>query len=214
MKKKVYLSADAADDLKEYLDSRGFEIAEFGPIAWLPEGIACHPDLVYCRLTEDVLFCGDSARLSAKYPGDIIYNACSTGKYFIHNLKYTASELIAAAREAELTLIDVPQGYAKCSIAVVSENAVITYDRGIAAAIEAAINVLLVEPGHINLPGYSTGFIGGCTGLDTVHNELVFNGDLSTHPDGDRIREFAAVHGVAVRDFPGRPLTDIGSIVF
>lgn len=214
MKKKVYLSADAADDLKEYLDSRGFEIAEFGPIAGLPEGIACHPDLVYCRLTEDMLFCGDSARLSAKYPGDIIYNACSTGKYFIHNLKYTASKLIAAAREAELTLIDVPQGYAKCSIAVVSENAVITYDRGIAAAVEAAINVLLVEPGHINLPGYSTGFIGGCTGLDTVHNELVFNGDLLTHPDGDRIREFAAVHGVAVRDFPGRPLTDIGSIIF
>jgi hypothetical protein len=253
MKKKVYLSADAADDLREYLDSRGFEIAEFGPIAGLPEGIACHPDLVYCRLTEDMLFCGDSARLSAKYPGDIIYNACSTGKYFIHNLKYTASELIAAAREAELTLIDVPQGYAKCSIAVVSENAVITYDRGIAAALShytagatgleptgisqctersasaAASNktvgscnstkhhgleVLLVEPGHINLPGYSTGFIGGCTGLDTVHNELVFNGDLLTHPDGDRIREFAAVHGVAVRDFPGRPLTDIGSIIF
>ena len=276
----VRVSAIAETELKDYLCGRGFEISEFGPIAGLPDGIACHPDLVYCRLfhgdntafesnspIKDLaqlssitgsidrgLFRGDARRLSADYPEDIIYNACSTGKYFLHNLKYTAPELLAAAKAARLELIDIPQGYAKCSIAVVSENAIITYDRGIAAAIEAtggkilahgnasgsalsanlhktmsshidfaktnesrirtAISVLLIEPGHINLPGYNTGFIGGCTGLDFIHNELIFNGDLSLHPDGDRIREFVESHGVTIKDFPGRPLTDIGSIIF
>ena len=215
--KTAYISAVADAELKEYLRGRGFEISEFGPIEGLPEGIACHPDLVYCRLTQSSLFCGDESHLKPQYPGDVLYNACSTGKYFLHNLKYTAPELLEAARAAGLELIDIPQGYAKCSIAVVSENAIITYDRGIAAAIEAAggiLDVLLVEPGHIELPGYSTGFIGGCTGLDFIHNELIFNGDLSLHPDGDSIREFVESHGVTIKDFPGRPLTDIGSIIF
>lgn len=213
----VRVSAAAEAELKEYLCGRGFEISEFGPIEGLPEGIACHPDLVYCRLTQGNLFRGDESHLKPQYPCDVLYNACSTGKYFLHNLKYTAPELLEAARSAGLELIDIPQGYAKCSIAVVSETAIITYDRGIAAAIEAAggiLDVLLVEPGHIKLPGYSTGFIGGCTGLDFIHNELIFNGDLSLHPDGDSIREFVESHGVTIKDFPGRPLTDIGSIIF
>ena len=242
--KTVYLSAIAEVELKDYLCGRGFKISEFGPIEGLSEGIACHPDLVFCRLfygdttafestsplqsSSDCfvsamglsgpgLFCGDESHLKPQYPGDVLYNACSTGKYFLHNLKYTAPELLEAARSAGLELIDIPQGYAKCSIAVVSETAIITYDRGIAATIKAAggiLDVLLIEPGHIELPGYSTGFIGGCTGLDYIHNELIINGDLSLHPDGDRIREFVESHGVTVRDFPGRPLTDIGSIIF
>ena len=215
--KTVYLSAVAEVELKDYLCGRGFKISEFSPFEGLPEGSACHPDLVYCRLTRSDLFRGDEQRLGADYPGDIIYNACSTGKYFLHNLKYTAPELLSAAKAAGLELIDIPQGYAKCSIAVVSETAIITYDRGIASAIKTVgctLEVLLITPGHIKLPGYNTGFIGGCTGLDYIHNELIFNGDLSLHPDGDSIREFVESHGVTIKDFPGRPLTDIGSIIF
>ncbi len=213
MFEKVYLSAQAEDDLKEYLRAQGYEIESSGPVGVLPEGISCHPDLAFCRLTPDALFCGDISRLGAKYPADIIYNACSTGKYFIHSLKHTAQALLNVAKVSGLRLVDVPQGYAKCSIAVVSEDAIITYDRGIAEA-ASELEVLLIKPGHINLPGYNTGFIGGCTGLDTYRKELVFNGDLSMHPDGDRIRDFVTAHGVTVKDFPGRPLTDIGSIIF
>ena len=108
--KTIYLSAASDSELKDYLRSRKFEISEFGPIEGLPEGIACHPDLLYCRLTQGELFRGDEGRLSADYPGDIIYNACSTGKYFLHNLKYTAPELLAAAKAAGIEFIDIPQG--------------------------------------------------------------------------------------------------------
>ncbi len=240
---KVYLSAEAGDDLREYLRSQGFDIESFGPVSVLPGGLACHPDLAFCRLTPDALFCGDISRLGAEYPADIMYNACSTGKYFIHNLKYTAPALLNVAKVTGLQLIDVPQGYAKCSISVVSEDAIITYDCGIAGALKNAVDgcvvieesncasaeldgaagcvgsaavlkVLLIEPEHIVLPGYNTGFIGGCSGLDTKHGELIFNGDLGSHPDGERIRAFAKACGVKVKDFPGRPLVDIGSIVF
>ncbi len=258
---KVYLSAEAGEDLREYLRSQGFDIESFGPVSVLPEGLACHPDLAFCRLTSDALFCGDISRLGAEYPADIMYNACSTGKYFIHNLKYTAAALLNVAKVTGLQLIDVPQGYAKCSISVVSEDAIITYDRGIAGALKDAVDgcvviegsnfdsadlsasanldgaagcadsadldgaagcadsaavlkVLLIEPEHIELPGYNTGFIGGCSGLDRKHGELIFNGGLDSHPDGGRIRAFAKACGVKVKDFPGRPLVDIGSIVF
>ncbi len=211
---EVYLSAIAEDELKEYLLRQGFKVNAFGALVAMPKGIANHPDLVYCRLTKEVLFKGDESKLGAAYPDDIRYNACSTGKYFIHNLKYTDSRLLQEAEAAGLKLINVPQGYAKCSIAVVSEDTIITYDKGIAKIAEKEMDVLLIEEGHIELWGYNTGFIGGCSGLDPIHNELIFNGDLSQHPDYLKIREFVKAHGVKIKDFKGRPLTDIGSVIF
>ena len=78
----------------------------------------------------------------------------------------------------------------KCSIAIVDENSIITYDAGIAKACEGIedLSVLLVQPGFVRLDGYDTGFIGGTCGR--VGDELVFNGDLSSHPDFPRILEF------------------------
>jgi hypothetical protein len=94
----------------------------------------------------------------------------------------------------------------------VDEDSIITYDRGIAKAAEAAgINVLTVDPGHVELPGYDTGFIGGTSGR--VGDEIIFNGDLSAHPDCQAIRQFIEERGLKVRYFSGYPLRDIGSII-
>ncbi|MBQ1825580.1 MAG: hypothetical protein II113_03075, partial [Firmicutes bacterium] len=42
---------------------------------------------------------------------------------------------------------------------------------------------------------------------------LVFNGDLSAHPDYRAITDFASEHGVGVKFFADWKLTDIGSII-
>ena len=94
MTPKIILSKTAQPELTTYLGSLGYQVEPFGPIENVQEPLRCHPDMLHCRLNRDTVFTGDSARLSPAYPGDIIYNACSTGKFFIHNLKYTAPELL------------------------------------------------------------------------------------------------------------------------
>ena len=85
-----------------------------------------------------------------------------------------------------LELIPVKQGYAKCSLCIVSENAVITADEGLAYTLcRAGLDVLKIIPGCIRLPGYGYGFIGGCCGkLDAA--TMAFAGDPLTHPDGKK----------------------------
>ena len=211
--------------------------------------LACHPDLLLCKLgVSDAapLFQGDPARLSPVYPGDVRYNACCTGRYFIHNLKYTAPELLAAAgitaseilipkapasdpqtagtqviehgapaqanRAGSMIPVQVPQGYAKCSIVCVDETSIITYDAGITkACLAAGLKVLQIAPGHVRLPGYPTGFLGGASGR--VGREILFNGDLSVHPDFAAIRDFIESRGLSCVHFPDSPLTDVGSIL-
>ena len=112
-----------------------------------------------------------------------------------------------------MTLIDVGQGYTKCSIVVVAEDAIITYDEGIIRACSKypELEVLQVSPGFVRLDGYDTGFIGGCSGR--VGNEVLFNGNLFAHPDFQRIVTFIEKRGLTCRWFPDYKLTDIGSIL-
>ena len=213
------------------------------PLVRVAPPLACHPDLLLCKLgVSDAapLFQGDPARLSPAYPGDVPYNACCTGRYFIHNLKYTAPELLAAAgitisgtasgpqttgtqviehgasaqanRAGLMIPVQVPQGYSKCSIVCVDETSIITYDAGITKACrKAGLEVLQIAPGHVRLQGYPTGFLGGASGR--VGREILFNGDLSVHPDFAAIRDFIESRGLSCVHFPDYPLTDVGSIL-
>lgn len=142
------------------------------------------------------------------YPEEVAFNAACTGRYLICNPRYTAPEIL----DFDMELVDVAQGYAKCSIVIVDENSIITYDDGIARKARAhGLDVLTVSPGHVHLDGYKTGFIGGASGR--VNDQIVFNGDLTAHPDYERIKDFIESRGLRCIWFEGWPLTDIGSIV-
>lgn len=105
------------------------------------------------------------------------------------------------------------QGYAKCSAVPVTENAIITDDVAIASAAEKnGLEVLLVSKGDVLLPGREYGFIGGCCGL-IAPDIMLFNGDLSSHGDADRIRAFLSSFGVSAEETGHFPLTDIGGIL-
>ncbi len=209
--RRIYISQSACRPLTEYLSGKGLNLVFSREAVDSP--IGCHPDILRCHLKDGKVFHGDSRLLGPVYPADCIYNACSTGRFFIHNLKITDPQLLAAADECELTPIHTSQGYARCSALPVDENSIITFDRGIARSCRdhGGPQVLLVRPGHILLPGYDCGFIGGTGGR--VGNEVVFNGDLSAHPDFGAIRDFISERGLGLVYFKDEPLTDIGSVI-
>jgi len=210
-----HISSDADERLIEYLRSKEYCLEFFSSDMLVSNGISNHPDVFYCRLgiTDDApLVAAENDELGEGYPAEAAFNAACTGRFFIHNPECTNRRLSAAAKKLGFNFVDVRQGYTKCSTVVVDEDSIITYDKGIAAPCKkAGMNVLLVLPGHVVLNGYDTGFIGGTSGR--AGNEIIFNGDLSAHPDFKVIKEFIEDRGLTCKWFAEYPLTDIGSII-
>ena len=239
--KKVYLSRQVHPALTSYLTTHGYaiEVVDHEGVTYYP--VSTHPDIFMCRLgvwENPVIFPGNIEALTSSYPGNIIYNAVCTGKYFIHNLKYTDADLLNSAKawksalcgsaegvapSGELIIVNVPQGYTRCCCLPVDDTSFITSDRGIEKALTAAgADVLLIGKGHIELPGFDYGFIGGCAGHvmmpsgntcnDYMIPTILFNGDLSNHPDFESIIGFINKRNLNIAYFEDYPLTDIGSI--
>ena len=112
--------------------------------------------------------------------------------------------------------VHVPQGYSRCCCLPVDDNSFITSDAGIAKALSACnAHVLFIQKGHILLPGFDYGFIGGCAGHFSIDGKrtIIFNGDLSSHPDYRKIAAFIRDREVEIIYFDSYPLEDIGSIL-
>ncbi len=141
----------------------------------------------------------------AAYPGDVGLNACLIKNRLFCRAKYADEKLLGFAAEKGLEIINVKQGYAKCSVCIVDESHIITEDRSIHKAAEAfGVWSLLISPGHIRLEGFDYGFIGGASGkLDK--NTLAFTGTLKRHPDETRILCFLESCGVEPVFLTDRP---------
>ena len=145
---------------------------------------------------------------SADYPGDISLNACIVGKHLFHKLKHTDP-----AVTGQFELVNVNQGYTKCSVCILSDHAIITSDAGIAkSASLCGIEALLIKEGSIELAGFDHGFIGGAA-FKISKTKLAFTGTLDKHPDKAAILEFMQSHGIEPVFLTNEPLFDIGSAI-
>ncbi len=150
--------------------------------------------------------------IQSPYPKDCLLNFVDIGDYIICNKSILTKEIINLLPNKQI--IDVKQGYSKCSVCICKHNTVITDDISIFNALSQYVNVnlLLVDKGSVHINKYNYGFIGGCSGL-IDKDTLLFNGDLSTHSDFDKIVKFLYDNNVKYIDIKGKPLTDIGSII-
>lgn len=212
---EIFVSKYINTQVEKYIKSLGHSITKIENATTVLEPLACHSDMFMCKMgaaPESVVFHGMAAKLSPKYPDDVRYNAVSTGKYFIHNTAFTDRELLRLSKALSQTLINVRQGYTKCSTVVVDEDSIITYDKAIAMpALNAGLNVLLTKPGQVELPGFNEGFLGGCSGR--IDDEIIFHGNLSAHSDFKKIVDFIEKRNLKCKWFEDFPLTDIGSII-
>lgn len=168
---------------------------------------------------QNKIYMGNPDELNPSYPSEAMYNACISGDLFIHNLNITSPHLLNYARDIGLKLINVKQGYTRCNLLPVSTKAFITSDMGIYKVLKAEITdieVLLIKPDHVLLPGHKYGFLPGSGGIcqySTGEQAVLFNGDLSLHPDFLPIKNFIESNGKKAIWVEGKPLLDIGSII-
>ena len=206
----IYLSETAHPALREYLIGEGhsLKIIEDTKLTYYP--VSTHPDIYMCSMgTGRPVFFGCPEKIGSKYPENIRYNAACTGKFFIHNLRHTDPGLMKAAENT--VKINVSQGYTKCSVLIVDEDSIITSDEGIYKSCYGKLNVLLINPGHIRLRGFPYGFIGGTSGR--IGDTVIFNGDITRHPDYEKIAAFIESRDLKIKYFTSSELEDIGSII-
>ncbi|MCY6482773.1 hypothetical protein OW763_00175 [Clostridium aestuarii] len=230
--KKIILDYRTSDEEKENLLMLGYNILLCPPSEQLYNAVCGHPDmLIHILNKENVVVHRDmpkefttnlsklninimysNSSLTTSYPSNIILNAVNTDNYFIHYLKYTDKTLLNLV-EKNKKLINVKQGYTKCSTAVITSSAIITSDKGIAKSLfKENIDVLLLPPGDIELPGLNYGFIGGCCGL-IEDNVLAFFGHLDYYDYKDKVLKFLKKHKVEPIFLRKGKLIDRGSIL-
>lgn len=216
-------------ELREALSFLGQECVFIAKNTILPEPVANHADMLCFAADEKTGFSYDislietlnkqgreyrlpAEPLGGKYPYDVRLNCLRLEKRLVANTKYCSKDIIKEAQSRGFEIIHVNQGYARCSTLAVTENAVITADNGIAAALASVgVEVLKIEPGHISIPEYEYGFIGGA-GF-RAGSTVLFYGDPGYHPDGQHIRDFISAHGLEILCSGNHELIDFGSCV-
>lgn len=151
----------------------------------------------------------------ARYPSDAQLNSCVVGRNVMFNPSVNCCEIVDYFTNLsdEYNMISCKQGYARCCTCVVDEGAIITSDRGIAAAArKKGIEVLEISAGHIALEGFPYGFIGGAS-FKLEKNILAFTGTLDRHPDREAIGQFLFLRKVHPVYITQEPVFDIGSAI-
>lgn len=142
------------------------------------------------------------------YPADCNLNVC-----IVNDAVFCRADIAEPAAVRGRKILNVRQGYAKCSICVVDGTHIISDDAGIyKTAKSAGIDCLLIRKGFIELDGFEYGFIGGCTGK-LAPNMLAFTGSLKKHPDEKKIIAYLRECGVEPVFLTDEPCFDAGSLL-
>lgn len=224
-----------SEEAKALLSQYGYKVIAVPPHSKLASAISSHPDMLIfaidnklitskiyykenCEAIDEIVSClgfeliFSNKEIGEKYPNDVIFNAALVGKYLIANIDFIADEILSLATKNNIKCVNIKQGYSKCSVCIVSDNAVITADSGIYKVLseETDLDILKIGEGFVVLPPYDYGFIGGASGTDSKN--VYFCGDLNTHPDGDKIRAFCQKHSKNAVSLLSGKLMDVGTI--
>ncbi len=214
-------------EIKEALANEGIKTLSFSNRI-LPDETKRHSDMLICHIGGEYIFCEPdinhdilkasgfsvlfSDRIKEKYPDDVKLNIAVSKSFYICNPK-TADSLITVKLSATKKLYPVKQGYTKCSVCFVTENAVITEDPSIYEVLTGSeIDVLLISQGDIYLSEAHSGFFGGSSGKIS-RDILAVTGELKYHRDEKLIRQFCEKHGVKIKELKKGRITDIGGIL-
>ncbi len=221
------------DAARQTLLRRGKEVITLPPHPSLPAPVSCHADMITSYFDDTLFFdkiyseahpevvkeiaersgCRlviTEESVGEKYPADCLFNV-AIGKRAALGHEKCSEELRRYVEESGRVFIPVSQGYAACS-SLIAGNALITADSGIAEAAKEYFDVLLIDPDHIELEPYDTGFIGGASGADGM--AAYFVGDVDHHANAALIKDHLADNHYEADSLKHGGLVDIGGIKF
>ena len=220
----VLFCGDISQKQEEILRALGYDPLRLPPFSLFDERVASHPDMLLFPRKEGILlhkayyeehqaffeslpfsFLLSNEEIGKDYPKDVLFNALP-----LYDTVYGGKNVSNKILSSFSRHVPVKQGYARCSSCRVG-NGIITQDKTIFLALQKdGVEALLISSGHIALPGYDTGFIGGAS-LTLSQTLTAFFGKIEDHPDFEIISEFAHHQGASLLSLSNEPLTDCGS---
>lgn len=226
---KIIIDSRMRNEEKEYLKKYG-ELIEIECQDCVYDEISAHPDIFFCKINGQIFQAPNlklekqlktqkgSSSVGKQYPDDVKYNICQIGKKIIHNFKYTDHLVNEYINSVELEKINIKQGYAKCSIAVTSENSCITSDEGIYKTLQKEnIDVLLLRDEIVHLQDKNknitnmSGFIGGSSCI--IDNKFILFGDSNKLNSKSKLVDFLNKQKLELIDFKNLEIIDYGGVI-
>ena len=235
MKITIFVSKNITNQLFINLNTIG-DVILVPELAKTYKSISTHPDIQMTIINQQLFIDDDSwvninsidinkdklkqlkpmiitTNLGSRYPLSVPFNGKFSENTWIHHLDFTDKSILNYLKKSNIKILHTNQGYSGCSLLLLPNKKGITSDPGLAKTLRNnGFEIVLIHEGSIILDGFDHGFIGGCCGY---YNGVVYiHGDLNTHPDGMKIREFILKQHIDISEVKKFPLTDIGSILF
>lgn len=216
-------------DLSNALKSNNIEVISSEELNELRYNEKYHADMQLCIINNKAFIprnCRELNKSLSSFPYDIVECDCISAEYPNNvslNVALIGNKLLCKASALDkklreycilqgIDIINVNQGYTKCSTLILNDNAIITADTTIQKeASKQGIDVLKITQGGILLEGADYGFIGGCSGV--IDDTVYFFGDITTHPDSSDIIGFIKKHNMKHVNLLREQLIDIGGFV-
>ena len=195
--------------------------------------ISAHPDIFFFQKDDALIYAPNAPKrivkelkkrkinliegtkeVGKKYPETVPYNAVGVGNLLIHNLKHTDSKILTSYENH----INVNQGYTRCNLLALNENAFITSDMGIFNAVKSqrsTVNshcpqILYIDPKQIKLEGQKNGFFPGCCGV--WKNNLIVCGSTKNLKEKEELDKFLKDNDFNLLELYNGDLIDVGSV--
>lgn len=222
--------SESAGEASRFLHSLGIKTVDIQANPQLSQAVSAHADIKFLHTPSHILYAykeeidsfknlqfftvlGIDYKMSPNYPNDVRLNCAIIGNKIICNKRTVAKEIIEMAKINGFEIIDTKQGYSKCSVCVINEDAIITDDPSIHKAAQNYFNdTLFISKGSIVLKAANYGFIGGCTGK-LSKNTIAFNGRIESHEDHNKIIDFINKYKMTAVELTSERLEDIGGII-
>ena len=233
------------EDAKKNLKKLG-NVLFINPTSVTYNSISSHPDIFFFQKDDALIYAPNAPKriikelkkrkikliegkkeVGKKYPETVPYNAVGIGNLLIHNLNHT-DETILSSYENH---INVNQGYTRCNLLALNENAFITSDVGIFNAVnsqQSTVNslypheshvetyvrtsILYIDPKQIKLEGQKNGFFPGCCGV--WKNNLIDCGSTKYLKEKAELDKFLKDNNFNLIELYDGDLIDVGSIFF
>ena len=220
------------EEAKKNLKKLG-NVLFINPTSVTYNSIASHPDIFFFQKDDALIYAPNAPKriikelkkrkikliegkkeVGKKYPETVPYNAVGIGNLLIHNLKHT-DETILSFYENH---INVNQGYTRCNLLALNENAFITSDLAISRQLSAVnsqsqsstVKVLYIDPKQIKLEGQKNGFFPGCCGV--WKNNLIVCGSTKNLKEKTELDKFLKDNNFNLIELYDGDLVDVGSV--
>ena len=212
------------------------------------KSISAHPDIFFFQTKDGFIYAPNAPKriikelkkrkikltegkkeVGKKYPETVPYNAVGIGDTLIHNLKHTDSTILSLYENH----IHVNQGYTRCNLVALNENAFITsmedykttrlQDYKEVAETQrhrdtefkvqnSEFRVLYIDPKQIKLEGHDHGFFPGCCGV--WKNNLIVSGSTKYLKEKAELDKFLKDNDFNLIELYDGELVDVGSVFF